>query len=141
MARVSNACLLFGVLFMKLKQLSFILTSAIALSACSTIESIANAPLKSKLRTLELVKENHAVVEKDNQKYMLDTYYQPFQRPYYIHVRTENNISIKKATAVKLAEEYIKPRGCTAPIERPWNSWDYDINTFADKEWLIYIEC
>ncbi|MEG9545961.1 hypothetical protein V6W75_08185 [Mannheimia sp. HC-2023] len=111
------------------------------ISSCTAIQDTADLPLKNKLSQLSLVKENHLAVEKDNVKYLLDTYIQPFKRPYYIYVRTENNISIDKDIAVELAKDYIKTRGCTTEITRPFNSWDYDINNFRSRAWLIYLEC
>lgn len=111
------------------------------ISSCTFVQNSADLPLKNKLSQLSLVKENHLVVEKDNVKYLLDTYIQLFRRPYYIYVRTENNISIDKDIAIELAKDYIKTRGCTTEITRPLNSWDYDINNFKNRAWLIYLEC
>ena len=103
-----------------------ILFATLAISACSFITDTANLPLNQKLRQLTL-----------------DTYTEPFQRPYYIHVRKESNTPtpVDKDIAVELSKAYIKTRGCTQEIKRPFNTWDYDINNFRSKAWLIYLTC
>lgn len=118
-----------------------ILSATLAISACSFITDTANLPLNQKLRQLTLVEENHFEIEKDGEKYLLDTYIEPFQQPYYIHVRKESNTPVDKDIAVELSKAYIKTRGCTQEIKRPFNTWDYDINNFRSKAWLIYLTC
>ena len=87
---------------------------------------------------LSLVKENQAQITKNGATYSLDTYIVPFQQPYYVLVRQNPNKSMELSEAVSVATEYIKPRGCTAPISR---RTDLDRSNPSKSQWLIGIEC
>ncbi len=87
---------------------------------------------------LSLVKENQAQITKSGAVYDLDTYIVLFQRPYYVLVRKNPNKSMELSEAVSVATEYIKPRGCTTPINR---RVDLDRSNSSKTQWLIGIEC
>ena len=87
---------------------------------------------------LNLVKENQAQITKNGATYALDTYIVPFQQPYYVLVRQNPSKSMELSEAVSVATEYIKPRGCTAPISR---RADLDRSNASKSQWLIGIEC
>lgn len=89
-------------------------------------------------RQLALVDENHAALTIDGVDYVLDSYIVPFQRPYYVHVVRADDKPIKKSTAIEVAREYIKPRGCTDPLERRPK---LDQKAPDKTEWLIGIAC
>ncbi|MFV1922450.1 MAG: hypothetical protein ACMZ63_07595 [Methylotenera sp.] len=117
---------------MSIQQYTLAAITTILLSACATTTN------KIDTSRLTLVKENHAEISVNNVSYVLDSYIKPFQRPYYIAVTSTNKVGIEKGTAIEVASQYIKPRGCTTPISlRP------DLNQMnADKtSWIIGIEC
>jgi hypothetical protein len=87
---------------------------------------------------LSLVKENRAQITKNGATYALDTYIILFQRPYYVLVRQNLNKTIELSEAEAIATEYIKPRGCTTPINR---RPDLDRSNSTKTQWLIGIEC
>ena len=97
-------------------------------------------PVERKIDTsrLSLVKENHAEISKNGQTYILDNYIVLFQRLYYILVRKSPKEPLTLDEASSMAEEYIKPRGCTTPLSR---RVDLDKSTINKSEWLIGIEC
>ena len=111
---------------------------SLSLTSCTFAENYVEQVMENKIKSLSIVKENHLIVDKDNEKYILDTYIELFKRPYYIHVRKENQSSIPKDVAVQLAQEYITTRGCTSSIERLPK---LDVNTWANKQWLIALQC
>lgn len=69
-------------------------------------------------KSLYLVEENHAEIEKDGIVYILDSYIIPFEQPYYILIKREDKKSISMDQVESMAIEYILPRGCTQPLER-----------------------
>lgn len=89
-------------------------------------------------RKLTLVEENHAAMTIDNVGYTLDSYIVMFQQPYYVKVKRDDSRPMQIEEAVKVAKEYIQPRGCTQPISRR-----ADLDKFnSDKsQWLIGILC
>ncbi|WP_230655624.1 hypothetical protein [Psychrobacter sp. I-STPA10] len=64
------------------------------------------------------VDENHAVLSYDNVPYVLDSFIIPFAQPYYILIQRQDKQLFDKNTATKIAIDYIKPRGCTVPLQR-----------------------
>jgi len=69
-------------------------------------------------KSLVLVEENHAELERDGVAYVLDSYIVMFEQPYYILVRRKDNQAVNAGVAEEVAIEYILPRGCTVPLER-----------------------
>lgn len=89
-------------------------------------------------RKLTLVEENHAVLTIDNVGYTLDSYIIMFQQPYYVKVRRDDGKPMQVEEAVKIAKEYIQPRGCSEPISR---RTDLDRFNSDKSQWLIGILC
>ena len=89
-------------------------------------------------RKLTLVEENHATLTIGNVAYTLDSYIIMFQQPYYVKVKRDDNKPIPLEEAVKVAKEYIQPRGCTEPLSR---RTDLDKSNSDKSQWLIGILC
>lgn len=64
------------------------------------------------------VDENYKVIEKNGVNYIFNTYIVMFEQPYYITVERKDGLKVDLNTVEKMAIEYIKPRGCTTPLER-----------------------
>lgn len=91
--------------------------------AAFTAASILSAPClaaRSPLidRNWVMVDENHAELEQGSRNYVVDSYIVMFQQPYYIHIRAEDGQKLDAASVEGLAADYIKPRGCTEPLQR-----------------------
>lgn len=115
-----------------MKYLKIVLT---AITASSILGCTSNS---IDTNHLVFVKENHATIAKDGNSYILDSYIVPFQQPYYITVKRNDNKPVSLAEASEIAEEYIKPRGCTEPLaRRP----DLDKSNTDKTQWLIGVEC
>ena len=84
------------------------------------------------------VDENHAELEHAGRSYALDTYIVMFQQPYYIHVRSKDKQPLEAAELVEMAGEYIKPRGCTQPLER---RSDLDRSSADNSELVLGFQC
>lgn len=119
-----------------MKNLFKIITIVIHLMliACS---NITDNSLNNYLKNLSIIKENHAVITENNEQYILDTYIQPFSRPYFINVVKQNGTTINDKVALKIAKEYIKPRGCTTQIE---NESIFKKSPYK-KQIIIKLEC
>lgn len=90
------------------------------------------------IRKLTYVGENHANLTINKVAYTLDSYIIVFQQPYYVKVRRDDNKPMTLDEAVKVAKEYIKPRGCTEPLTR---RKDLDRVNSDKSQWLIGISC
>jgi hypothetical protein len=89
-------------------------------------------------KRLTLVKENYAELSFDGIKYILNSYIVMMENPYYITIEREDKGKIEYQEAVNISIEYIKPRGCTSPLERIPSLDRYN----ADKtKWMIGISC
>ena len=64
------------------------------------------------------VDENHAEMQRDGKRFLLDSYIVMFQQPYYVHVRTAAGDKLRVDDVEALVKEYIQPRGCTSPMVR-----------------------
>ncbi|MGE8224915.1 MAG: hypothetical protein ACN6RK_03920 [Stenotrophomonas sp.] len=84
------------------------------------------------------VDENHAELEHAGRSYALDTYIVMFQQPYYIHVRATDKQALVSDELVDMASEYIKPRGCTQPLER---RSDLDRSNAEGTELVLGFQC
>lgn len=116
---------------MSVKQLTLTVITSALISACATTSAIDTSKLS-------LVKENHAEMIFEGQRYILDSFIKPFQRPYYVAVSSAEKVAIDKNAAIEIAKKYIKPRGCTTPISlRP----DLNQSNAEKNKWLIGIEC
>lgn len=112
------------------------IVTPVMLVACSNTNTADNS-LNNYLKSLSIVKENHAVITENNEQYILDTYIQPFSRPYFINVVKQNGTEINDNTALKITKEYIKPRGCTTSIEN-----ESIFKKSSDKKQIIIkLEC
>lgn len=89
-------------------------------------------------RRLTLVEENHATMTIDKVGYILDSYIIMFQQPYYVKVMRDDGRPMQIEEAVKVAKEYIQPRGCTEPLSR---RTDLDKFNSDKSQWLIGILC
>lgn len=119
---------------MKMTKLSIFALSSLFITACT---SPTNNDLTKDLTVLSIVQENHMVITENTEQYTLDTYIRPFSRPYFIHIVKQNGTEINEMTALKIAKNYIQPRGCTTPIEN-----EQIIKKSADKSQLIIrLEC
>ncbi len=105
---------------------------ALTLTACAANSSNIDTS------HLNLVKENHAEINANGNKYIIDSYIIPFQQPYYILIRNDKNTPITSDIAHSIAEQYIKPRGCTTTISR---RIDLDKSNNDHTQWIIGIEC
>lgn len=65
-----------------------------------------------------LVSENYAEIERSGVKYILNTFIVPFEQPYYILVKRADGKILSFDEVLDMSIEYIKPRGCTSPVER-----------------------
>lgn len=87
---------------------------------------------------LTRVDENHAVIAKNEINYVLDSYIAPFQQPYYITIKRQDNKPMSLDESVDVAVEYIKPRGCTEPlVRRP----DLDKSNADQTQQLVGVSC
>ncbi|MCL7714826.1 hypothetical protein [Stenotrophomonas mori] len=84
------------------------------------------------------VEENHAVLSSEGRDYLFDSYIVPFEQPYYIHVRARDGGALERAQAERLAEDYIRPRGCTQPLQR---RPDLDAGDPAEGVLVLGIQC
>jgi hypothetical protein len=82
--------------------------------------------------------EYHANLESQGARYTLDSYIIPFQKPFYISVQRDDGKPLSVNEAAAVAQPYIEPRGCTAPVVR---RADLDRSNAAKTQWLIGIEC
>lgn len=89
-------------------------------------------------RKLTLVEENHANLTIESVAYTFDSYIIPFQQPCYVKVKRDDNKPMTLEEAAKVAEEYIRPRGCTDPLSR---RKDLDKSNSDKSQWLIGILC
>lgn len=89
-------------------------------------------------RRLTLVEENHATITVGKIGYSLDSYIVMFQQPYYVKVKRDDNRPMQEDEAVKVAKEYIQPRGCTQPLSR---RTELDRFNGDKSQWLIGILC
>ena len=87
-------------------------------------------------KNLVKVDENHHETIINDNKIVLDSYIVMFEVPYYIVLKSEKPLSLQEAESI--ATEYIKPRGCTAPLQR---RTDLDKSNSNKTQWLIGIEC
>lgn len=97
-----------------------------------------NLNAKNEEKRLTLVKENYAELSFDGIKYILNSYIVMMENPYYITIEREDKGKIEYQEAVNISIEYIKPRGCTSPLERIPSLDRY--NTDKTK-WMIGISC
>jgi hypothetical protein len=93
---------------------------------------------QSEEKTLTLVKENHAELFFNGIKYILDSYIVMFENPYYITIEREDKEKIDYQEAIDISMDYIKPRGCTSPLERLPNLDKHNENK---TKWTIGISC
>ena len=89
-------------------------------------------------KRLTLVKENHAELSFKGVKYILDSYIVMFENPYYITIEREDKAPIEYQEAIDISIEYIKPRGCTSPLERLPN---LDRHNKGKTKWMIGVSC
>jgi len=87
---------------------------------------------------LTLVEENHAALTVDKVSYTLDSYIIMFQQPYYILIRRDDKQPLSLEEAVPVAEQYIRPRGCTQPLKR---RADLDRSNSDKTQLLIGFAC
>lgn len=100
--------------------------------------SYAAGPKASTFGKFIWVEENHARIEEGGNSYILDTYVIPFRQPYNITIKSDDNNPINREEAVKIAVDYIKPRGCTQSLSR---RRDLDQHYFVKTLWVIGVEC
>lgn len=84
------------------------------------------------------VDENHAVLRYDNVPYVLDSFIIPFAQPYYILIQRQDKQPFDKNTATKIAIDYIKPRGCTTPLQR---RSELDKQNSKGSQYLVGVAC
>lgn len=82
--------------------------------------------------------EYHANLDIGGHRYMLDAYIVMFQKPFYITVTRDDRQGMGVDEAARVAERYIKPRGCTDPLVR---RADLDRANADKTQWMIGIEC
>ena len=114
-----------------MKKIIFSLMISFVLSTSSLIA-------QNEVKRLTLVKENHAELSFVGVKYILDSYIVMFENPYYITIEREDKAPIKYQDAVDISIEYIKPRGCTAPLKRLPS---LDRHNEDKTKWMIGISC
>jgi len=112
------------------------LATVMAASFCCTCYASAINDVDT--RKLTFVDENHANLKIGNVSYTLDSYIVMFQQPYYVKVKRDDNRPMRLEEAVKVAKEYIQPRGCTEPLAR---RADLDKYNSDKSQWLIGISC
>ena len=111
-------------------------TAIIAAALLSPPGFTANSSLIE--RNWVKVDENHTELSHAGRSYVLDTYIVMFQQPYYIHVRAKDQQSLASADLLEMASEYIKPRGCTQPLER---RSDLDRSNADSTELVLGFQC
>jgi len=84
------------------------------------------------------VTENHATLVVDKVAYTLDSYIVLFEQPYYVKLRRDDGKPVDADLAARIAQDYIQPRGCTAPLSR---RKDLDRSNSNHSQWLIGIQC
>lgn len=117
-------------------------TAVLLLTGCQSVNTSNNSAATSITTTLtkrlDKVDENHATIEANQEFYVLDTYIIPFQQPYYILVRRQDNKRFSKNIADVLAVDYIKTRGCNQTLVR---RSDLDKSTSDGNQHLIGVAC
>ncbi len=111
---------------------------AIALAVVVLLSSTAAAGQSLIAKNWMKVDENHAQLQHEGQDYVLDSYVVPFQQPYYIHVRLKNGQPLDTSRTEAVAEDYIKPRGCTEPLVR---RKDLDRSSGDGREQVLGYQC
>lgn len=113
---------------------------AIAALISASIFALPSRAADNKLieRSWVKVDENHAELEHAGRSYTLDTYIVMFQQPYYIHLRATDKQTLVSDELVDMASEYIKPRGCTQPLER---RSDLDRSSSDGTELVLGFQC
>jgi hypothetical protein len=110
-----------------------------ALIAASVLATPCMASRSSLLeRNWVIVEENHAELEHDGRSYVLDSYIAMFEQPYYIHIRAADAQKLEATALEGMAAEYIKPRGCTQPLER---RSDLDRSSADGAEIVLGFQC
>ncbi|QVM93699.1 hypothetical protein JYG34_12040 [Pseudomonas entomophila] len=102
-----------------------------ALAGCATQDTLDT-------RHLTRFDDYHANLDSNGVRYTLDSYIIPFQNPFYISVQRDDGKPLSVSEAANVAQPYIEPRGCTAPVVR---RADLDRSNGAKTQWLIGIEC
>ncbi|MFB2587786.1 hypothetical protein [Acinetobacter sp. c1-l78] len=120
------------------KKLGLIASALLLSTACQSMPQSTHVEHNTLTNGLNIVDENHAVVDFAKERYILDTYIIPFEQPYYILIRKENAKKIDKDIAEKIAIDYILPRGCTDPLQR---RADLDKHNVSQTEMLIGVAC
>lgn len=100
--------------------------------------SVSFALNASDNKNLVLVEENHANLTYDGVGYILDSYIVMFENPYYITIERADKGEITYEKASEISIDYIKPRGCTSPVERLPNLDNHNDNK---TKWMIGISC
>lgn len=113
-----------------------IITVLVAASLASLPGMAADSSLIE--RSWVKVDENHVEQEHAGRNYVLDTYIVMFQQPYYIHVRASDQQPLVTDDLLDMASEYIKPRGCTQPLER---RGDLDRSSADRTELVLGFQC
>ena len=117
-------------------------TAVLLLTGCQAVNTSNNSASTSittaLTKGLDKVDENHATIEANQEFYVLDTYIIPFQQPYYILVRRQDNKRFSKNIADVLAVDYIKTRGCNQTLVR---RSDLDKSTSDGSQHLIGVAC
>ena len=117
--------------------------NALLLTGCQSTPSRSLTTASSTQSTvlakgLMKVDENHAVLRYDNVAYVLDSFIIPFAQPYYILIQRQDKQPFDKNTATKIAIDYIKPRGCTTPLQR---RSELDKQNSKGSQYLIGVAC
>ena len=109
-------------------------TSVVTHTSTSADSTQSTALAKGLLK----VDENHAVLSYNNVPYVLDSFIIPFAQPYYILIQRQDKQPFDKNTATKIAIDYIKPRGCTEPLQR---RSELDKQNSKGSQYLIGVAC
>ncbi|WP_227428905.1 hypothetical protein [Psychrobacter sp. I-STPA6b] len=110
-------------------------TSSVATHTTASADSTQSTALAKGLMKVD---ENHAVLRYDNVPYVLDSFIIPFAQPYYILIQRQDKQPFDKNTATKIAIDYIKPRGCTTPLQR---RSELDKQNSNGSQYLIGVAC
>lgn len=113
-------------------------TSLACLAGLALLTLGCASPSTLDTRHLTRFDEYHANLEIAGQRYTLDAYIVMFQKPFYITVERDDRRAMTIDEAARVAEEYIKPRGCTDPLVR---RADLDRSNADKTQWMVGIEC
>lgn len=80
------------------------------------------------------LEDNYAEVTEGDVTYILETYTKSSSASYFISIERQDGQPVELQAVEAMALEYIKPRGCSKPIERR-----QDLDKYSDDKTLIVV--